>query len=360
MPTSGTIGRVRATLQAAQATLADQAQRPAAAADFAESVMSAVRDVVPFDGYCLLGLDPCSGLRSFLFSRHGLDGVADRLAYNEAVQADLHRYADLARAEVPVGVLSATGRAAPNSPRLHEILRPAGFHSELRLALRGEGRLWGALVLFRADPRRPFTDADAALTLDLAGPLRGAVRRYPVRVTPAVPDPLPPGVVLLDRDNKVVSITEEARAWLDDIRAGGLDEVDAEDVLRVVYDVGLAARAVGGHGRATTTEAAPVCHVRTTSGRWLLVQGERLGPSSEAVVVILQPAALRQLLPAAAAWFGLTRRETEVLRLIALGLPAKQMARHMQLSVHTVNDHLRAIYRKASVRGRDELLARLT
>jgi len=344
-----------ATLAAARSALDDQALHPAPGDEFAEIVMATVGGAVPYDGYCLLGLDPTSGLRSFLFSRNGLDGVADRLTYNENVESDVNRYADLALAEVPVGILSTATRAEPLSPRLHEVLRPAGFTSELRLALRSGGRLWGALVLFRGDHRHPFTDADAARTVALADQLCTAVRRYPVRATDSTPDPLPPGVVLLDNANAIVSMTAEARAWVEDLRAGGLDEIEFEDALRVVYDVGLATQ------RMSETGLAPVCRVRTATGRWLVVQGAPVLDCAPAVVaVVLQPAALRQVLPAAAAWFGLTRRETEVLDLVARGMAAKHMGRRLELSVLTINDHLRSAYRKAGVSGREELLARLT
>ena len=100
-----------ATLAAARAALDDQALHPAPGDEFAEIVMATVGGAVPHDGYCLLGLDPTSGLRSFLFSRNGLDGVADRLTYNENVESDVNRYADLALAEVPVGILSTATRA---------------------------------------------------------------------------------------------------------------------------------------------------------------------------------------------------------------------------------------------------------
>jgi len=341
------------TLRVARAALAEEARRPVSGADFAEHVMTAVRRAVPFDGYCLLGLDPCSGMRSFLFSRNGLDGMAERLAHNETVELDVHRYSDLARAAVPVGVLSAGTSAGAASPRMNEILRPAGFSSELRLALASQGRLWGALVMFRCDRRTPFTDEEAARALALTDPLRAVVRRYPVRSTTGASDPLPPGVVLLDSNNSIVSMTLEARAWLDDVRAGGQDEIDAADVLRVVYDVALATQA------ATAESASPVCRVRTTSGRWLLVHGSRVDGSPADVAVVLQQAAVRQVLPAASAWFGLTQREGEILQLVALGLQAKHMGRQLQLSVLTVNDHLGAIYRKAGVSGREQLLARL-
>jgi len=74
------------------------------------------------------------------------------------------------------------------------------------------------------------------------------------------------------------------------------------------------------------------------------------------VTVVIQPASLHQTLPAFGAWCGLSRREAQVLELVAGGLAAKQMARLLDLSVLTVN-HLRSTYRKAGISGREELLA---
>jgi DNA-binding CsgD family transcriptional regulator len=337
--------------RAARESLIAVARRPSDGPDFAESVMTSVRDVVAFDGYCLLGLDPVTGLRSLMFSRNGLDGMADRLAHNESVESDLNRYVDLAASASPIGILSLSGLGGPRSPRLHEIIRPAGFTSELRLALRSRGRLWGALVLFRGDRQRPFSEADSEAVMSLADPLSMAIRRYPVRDSAHHEEPLPPGVITLGHHNEVVSITDHASAWLEDVRAGGRDEISSEDVMRVVYDVGLVAR---------TTPDLAFCRVRTTSGRWLLVHGEPLEPGSSTIAVVLAPAALEQVLPAASACFGLTRREHDVLRLVALGLPARHISRRLGLSELTVNDHLGSTYRKAAVSGREELLARMS
>lgn len=209
-------------------------------------------------------------------------------------------------------------------------------------------------MLFRGDRRGCFTDADADVARALARPLRAAVRRYPVRRITEVIASLPPGVVFLDARNAIVGMTDEARAWLADLRAGGLDEITFDDALRVVYDVGLATRA------PARGSPAPVCSLRTSSGRWPHVHGAFVDDAAATVAVVLQPATLQQLLPVVAAWYGLTRREAEVLHLLARGLAAKQMSARLHLSVLTVNDHLKAIYRKADVSGREDLLARLT
>jgi DNA-binding NarL/FixJ family response regulator len=49
---------------------------------------------------------------------------------------------------------------------------------------------------------------------------------------------------------------------------------------------------------------------------------------------------------------GLTAREIDILRLVAVGLSDAEVAGHLFLSVRTVNAHLRSIYRKLGVRSR--------
>jgi DNA-binding NarL/FixJ family response regulator len=49
---------------------------------------------------------------------------------------------------------------------------------------------------------------------------------------------------------------------------------------------------------------------------------------------------------------GLTGREVDVLRLVAVGLSDAETAERLFLSVRTVNAHLRSIYRKLGIRSR--------
>ena len=49
---------------------------------------------------------------------------------------------------------------------------------------------------------------------------------------------------------------------------------------------------------------------------------------------------------------GLTEREVEVLRVVALGLTDAQVAERLVLSARTVNSHLRSIYSKLEVSSR--------
>lgn len=57
--------------------------------------------------------------------------------------------------------------------------------------------------------------------------------------------------------------------------------------------------------------------------------------------------------------FGMTRRETEAVRLLRAGLSNKEIASRLFVSPRTVENHLRSIYAKAGVNTRAQLLVRV-
>lgn len=57
---------------------------------------------------------------------------------------------------------------------------------------------------------------------------------------------------------------------------------------------------------------------------------------------------------------GLSRREREVVKLVYQGLPSLRIADRLNISVRTVNNHLRSIYDKTGVHNRTALLYQLT
>ncbi len=54
----------------------------------------------------------------------------------------------------------------------------------------------------------------------------------------------------------------------------------------------------------------------------------------------------------------ITPRQREVVRCLLKGLPRKQIAASLGISVFTVNDHIKAIYEKLSVRSIGELASK--
>ncbi|TDW89784.1 DNA-binding CsgD family transcriptional regulator [Kribbella pratensis] len=332
-------------VRAARRTILASARDESRGLPFADGVMRAVNQAVGFDGYCLFAVDPVTGLRCAMYAEHGLVVPTERLVFNETVERDFNRYAELIRRPGHAGVLAMHTTPEPPSPRLHEILRPLGYQSELRLALVDDGRYWGALSLFRDDRWQPFSDAEAETAAELVGPLATALRRHQVRRTDSRQATRSAGIVLVGREGRFLTVSQEAQTWLGDLTSEG---VIVEDVSRVVHEVARAAAA----GRRDA-----LCRARTTDGRWLVISGSRTPVEPVAVTVVVQPADTGQVIPAFAAWSGLSHRESEVLGLATTGLAAKQIARRLGLSVLTVNDHLGSTYRKTGVSGRDELLA---
>lgn len=338
------------SIEKARLELLGQVRDPEAGAWFAEEAASAVASAIGFDGWCLFAVDPLTGIRTVMFSRDALECPQDRIIYNETVERDQNRFADLVAGPRPVGLLATTGPSVPRSPRLHDILVPEGFHSELRLVLVSQGLYWGALTLYRDDPRYPFSDAEAAGAVALGGALTQVVRRYHVGVAGCSQATRPAGVVLFDRSMHLLSISPEAREWLVAMADSWPSGVNEGDVIRMVYEV----------ARATSAQAdAPLCRVRMPAGGWLVASGTLVEAGNVGVAVVLAGGDARTVAPAFAAWCGLTSRETQVLAELADGLATKALARSLAISPQTVDDHLKSIYRKTHVRGRDELLALL-
>jgi DNA-binding NarL/FixJ family response regulator len=61
--------------------------------------------------------------------------------------------------------------------------------------------------------------------------------------------------------------------------------------------------------------------------------------------------------PSGTALDALTPRETEVLQLLAEGLPNKEIARMLEISEHTVKFHLSAVFGKLRATSRTEAVA---
>jgi DNA-binding CsgD family transcriptional regulator len=158
---------------------------------------------------------------------------------------------------------------------------------------------------------------------------------------------MPPGVLTIDEADTITSATPTGRDWL---RVCFPDLVldNDEDLSLTLWNFVTAAR---GEGR-------PVLSRIPTSQGWIALQAQHLaGAGRSEVVVTVQSPTGSQLLPAVTAWYGITPRERTVIEQVLEGRSGKQIARSLNLSQYTTNDHLKAIYRKLQVSGRDELIA---
>ena len=97
--------------------------------------------------------------------------------------------------------------------------------------------------------------------------------------------------------------------------------------------------------------------LHTPSGRWLMLYASRLSnPDGHGQIAILfeatQPAEIAPLILQA---YHLTKREGEVTQLILRGRSTREIAATLQISLNTVQDHLKAIFEKVNVGSRREL-----
>ena len=76
-------------------------------------------------------------------------------------------------------------------------------------------------------------------------------------------------------------------------------------------------------------------------------------------VIIIEPTKPEELLPFSMTAYGLSPREEELVKLVVRGLSTTRIARTLFISEYTVNNHLRSIFEKVSVRSRGELVKRL-
>ncbi|WP_395994309.1 helix-turn-helix transcriptional regulator [Actinomadura sp. 9N215] len=275
--------------------------------------------------------------------------VLDRFAGGDPCRPE-----DLARRPLPVGVVDCRGDL-PRQRRTRQVLQTHGAGSELRLLLRDQRGVWGFVGLARAEGGKPFgsheVERAAQFAPGMVGILRGFAKGQPL--APGAPAP-PAGVITVGPDHTVRAISPEARTWLAHLRRPWWNTAPDGIPARFVAELSLDTRERARDGR-------PRMQQLYTSGldpaRRIAVQGQPLGDD---VAIVIQAAVGDLLLPSFCHWHGITRREREVIEHVRTGEPPKRIARVMNISAHTVNEHLKSIYRKTGADGRDELLAALT
>ena len=92
---------------------------------------------------------------------------------------------------------------------------------------------------------------------------------------------------------------------------------------------------------------------------WILLDATPLDGDSGRVAVVAQPAPSASLDDVRLLAAGLSAREREVALCVIRGESTRQIATSLHVSSWTVQDHLKAVFEKTSVRSRRELIAQL-
>ena len=162
-------------------------------------------------------------------------------------------------------------------------------------------------------------------------------------------------MLLLSRDLEVRAQTPETQRYL---RMLVPPAPDQPPVPAGAYNVAAQLLAA----EAGVDQNPPSARVHLSHGRWLTLRAGRIGsagaPEDRDIAVSIEETSPAERLALFARAFGLSAREAELLRQLAAGGDTRDLARQMFLSEHTVQDYLKSIFTKTSVRSRRALLSR--
>lgn len=319
-------------------------------------LLEAIRRVVGFDAYAWLVTDPETSV--------GCAPLADVPCLAQLPQlirlkylTTINRWTTLSG---NTGLLAeATGGDLSRSPLWRDLLRQYAVTDIASSVYRDRFGCWGFLDLWRAGPAGRFGAAEAGFLDAIAGPVTAALRRSLAGtfMCGVRPGPVPPGpvVLLLSRDLEVRAQTPETREYL---RMLVPPAPDQPPVPAGAYNVAAQLLAA----EAGVDQNPPRARVHLSQSRWLTLRAARIGsagaPQDRDIAVSIEETSPPERLALFARAFGLSAREAELLRQLSAGGDTRDLARQMFLSEHTVQDYLKSIFTKTSVRSRRALLTR--
>lgn len=315
--------------------------------DICAEIVRAFHDIALFDRSAVMTTDP----ESLLPSGGVVEGFPPDACQptwdNELLDPDFNKYSELVRRHDPVATLvEATDGDLSRSPRYRRIYEAAGAADELRTVFVAGHSCLAIGEFVRPVDAGPFTASELASVRQLVPVATTVLRRALGRVNEAV-DREPPVMIILDANNQITATTLGAARVLDALRS---------DVDTAVPTVVRTAATKARWGR---TAASVSTRVQDANGNWLRLHVTPIEGEAGSVALVVERARPNDLARLLLESYGLTHRETEIVVLLARGLSAKEIAAEMALSPHTVRDHVKAIYDKAGVNSRGELVANL-
>jgi DNA-binding CsgD family transcriptional regulator len=327
------------------------------AAGLREEVLRRLRRMLSVDAAFFATVDPMTLLFTSAAADEPLGAATPLFLENEFGRDDVNKFAALAESADPVASLDrATRGQRPASPRYREIMGPLGLGDELRAALVTRNGCWGVLCLHREDASHGFgageIDLIRRISPHVAEGLRRAVTIGPV--APAGAEAAVPGMIVLDANLAVVSMSHEAERWLAEI--GEADWPGTSELPIPVY------AAAAGLVRLETGLAAAqppaTVRLRSRAGRWLSLHASRLcGPPAPQIGVVIEPTPAAQVGSLLLSAHGLTTAQARVVALVVRGHSTRQIVSELHISANTVQEHLTGAFDKFGVRSRRELVA---
>lgn len=319
-----------------------------------EGALDVIRAMVPFDAHLWVLTDP--------LTRVGTSPLADvpflpwpRLPelIRSRYLTEVNRWDRLeASGDTTATLLRATNGDRRRSLIWREVLADYGVTDIVTVVFADRFGCWAFLDLIRVEGAEPFSDLDAEFLASIRGSLTTALRECQARTFVEVGEQIDldgPAVVLLDEALRMHDQTSAAALTLLRLNPPG---VDIAPVPAAVYNVGASLLAL----EQGIPVGAPRSRVHLGSGRWLTLRADRLGTG---LAVTLESSTPLDRLEVFGLAHGLSPRERQVLGAMVAGADNRTMARALDVSDHTVHDHVKSVLAKCSVPSRQVLLARV-
>lgn len=308
-------------------------------------LLGKLRRAAGFDAYAFLLTDPQTAVGSSPLADVTMPMLAGlpRLIRAKYLTA-ANRWTALETGQV--ALLSAAGDGDP----LRALLSGYGISDVASLVFRDRFGCWGFLDLWRAGGL--FTAADARRLAAVAEPVTAALREAQAATFTAArhpPSSRPgPVVLLLSPDLDVIGQTPQTHEYLQNLIP---PEQGRAPVPASAYNVAAQLLAV----ESKVDDHQPSARVHLSAGLWLTLRAARIGADIAVTIEESTPGERLDLFARASA---LSARESELLTYLVTGADTREIAGHMFLSEHTVQDHLKSVFTKTQTRSRKALLAR--
>ncbi len=322
-----------------------------------QDLLQEIRQAVPFDAYAWVLTDPETSVGSTPLAEvaPALLPQLPRLIRLKYL-TEVNRWTAL---DPPVALLhETTGGDVSRSLLWRELLSHYDIVDMASAVFRDRFGCWAFLELWRARPARPFTAAEAAFLASIDVPVTTALRRCQAGTFITRPTQrrrrVGPVVLLLSPDLNVVAQTPATMEYL---RVLVPPSEGAAPIPASAYHVAAQLLAV----EAGVDENLAWARAHLSDGLWLTMRAARIGGRNSHgernIAITIEEASSTERMSVFARAYGLSAREAELLGNLMAGDDTSQIARRMFLSQHTVQDHLKSIFAKTSVRTRRALLS---
>jgi DNA-binding CsgD family transcriptional regulator len=319
-------------------------------------LLEAIGRVVPSDAYVWVLTDPETEVGSSpLAAVPCLDDLSRliRLRYLTA----LNRWTTLTASPV-ARLAAATDGQLSRSLVWRQLLHRFDVSDVASVAFRDRYGCWAFLELWRTGGST-FAHGEAAFLAEIASPVTTALRQSQARTFvgsasrgPRLAGPL---VLQLSPDLDVLRRTP---GTLEPLRLLVPRDDPGPAVPAGVFNVGAQLLAV----EAGVDAHPPTARVHLAGGLWLTLRAARLEealpPSRRDIAVTIEESTPTERISVFTRSSGFSDRETELVGHLVAGSDTREVAERMNLSVHTVQDHLKSAFAKTGTRSRRTLLSR--